>query len=340
MNNIVKNPVIGFFFLTFWVGYIFLFSYFTSEKFGTAYGILVTVNGAAFHILAITINLGILIPRFLTLGKISQYFISLSILAIVSIVLRMNVENLLSAIYTIPADSPTRHFLFTGGSVVIFLVLFTMFNFTVDWFAQEKIRRELETQKMSAELNYLKAQINPHFFFNTLNNLYSLAIKNAPETPEVILKLSELMRYMLYESKEERVALHTELEYLKSFIDLQILRIPDTLQFQYNINGNPEGHLIEPMLMLPIVENAFKHVRKNEKGFYIDVQITIETDKIALEVANTHLPNTGSARKHSSGIGLQNVRRRLELLYPKQNTFITENTPLEYRTKLTIHDRS
>jgi LytS/YehU family sensor histidine kinase len=323
-------------FIVFWVGYVGVFAYFTGKDRGPAFGILMAVDGAFFHLLAIVINLSLLVPRLLQRGKNGTYILAVTALALVCIVLRMNTENVIAGIYNVPTESPVRHFLATASLVVLFLLLFTMFKFSVDWFEQEKARRELETQKLTAELNYLKAQINPHFFFNTLNNLYSLAIKNAPETPDVILKLSELMRYMLYESKEERVALPTELEYLKSFIDLQLLRVADDMDFQYTLTGEAGGHLIEPMLFLPLVENAFKHARKNEKGFYIDVSLDVQPQRITMQVANSYQPSTASARKHSSGIGLQNVRRRLELLYPQRHELTVAQTPNEYRTKLTL----
>lgn len=337
MGSLFKNRWATVLFVLFWAGYLAVFAYFTGVDRGMAFGSLMALDGAFFHLAAIYINLTYLVPRLLQRGKNLQYVVAFTLLALVCIVLRMNAENAITTAFGMPTEGTVRHFLATAGLVIFFLLLFTMFKFSVDWFEQEKARRELETQRLAAELNYLKAQINPHFFFNTLNNLYSLAIKNAPETPDVILKLSELMRYMLYESKEERVELASELEYLKSFIDLQMLRISNGIDLRYDTHGNPDGITIQPMLFLPLVENAFKHARKNEKGFYIEVNLDVQPKHIAMEVANTYQANTPAARKHSSGIGLQNVQRRLELLYPRQHQLIVTQTPEEYRIKLSVN---
>ncbi len=339
MRSFFRNRLIATLFLLFWGGYIALFGYLVSVSEGEKPWFWLTVCGAAFHLGAIVINLELLIPRLLAKNKTGAYAIALVGMVLVVVVLRTAAEQGLYQLFGLNTSSlgTWQHNLSVGLSVSVLLAFFTMLKFSIDWFEQEKNRRVLEREKMAAELNYLKAQINPHFFFNTLNNLYSLAIKNAPETPDAILKLSELMRYTLYESAEPRVLLQRDIVYLKSFIDLQLLRMMDNLEFLFSVKGDTENRTIEPMLLLPFVENAFKHARRNEAGFFIHVDLEANGHWLNMKVSNTHMPNTTSARKHSSGIGLENVRRRLELLYPKAHTLQVHESSGVYSISLSLN---
>jgi two-component system LytT family sensor kinase len=171
-------------------------------------------------------------------------------------------------------------------------------------------------EKQSGELALLRSQINPHFLFNTLNNIYSLVYKKSDDAPEAVMKMSSIMRYMLYDATTDKVLLEKEIEYLKSFIELEKLRIRHKDFVELNITGNVEGRTIAPMLLIPFVENAFKHGSRSVTNPGIRINLSIGPKQILFEVSN-HVRQNGTATKDEvGGIGLTNIRRRLNLLYP------------------------
>jgi two-component system, LytTR family, sensor kinase len=191
-----------------------------------------------------------------------------------------------------------------------------------EWFKSEQQREALKVENLNAELKFLKSQINPHFLFNCLNTIYSLAHKHSAQTEHAIVKLSTIMRYMIYESNEDKVQLQQELQYLEDYIDIQRLRMPDDIVVDYAVQGNPVGLRIEPMLLVPFVENAFKHGISYAEPSFIAIAVAIEKNQVRLVVENS-LFRQRVAEK--GGIGLQNVRKRLELLYTEDHELeITE----------------
>lgn len=180
----------------------------------------------------------------------------------------------------------------------------------------EKIRKEKENETLKTELTFLRSQVSPHFMFNVLNTLVSLARKKSDLIEPSLIQLSNLMRYMLYESNDERIRLEQEVEYLRSYIDLQMLRFGDDVRIELNISKDLEGYEIEPMLLISFVENAFKHGIGMIEEPTIKVVLTIDKTKhwLDFKVENEVSPQEDSKDK-SSGIGLINMRRRLELLY-------------------------
>jgi len=241
-------------------------------------------------------------------------------------------------IYSIPNY---HHFFFFIITRSFFAALFifglsTSYKVTIEWFNSERQKKELENEKLASELAFLKSQINPHFLFNTLNNVYSLAFKKSDDTPDAIIKLSKLMRYMLYESNERQVFLSKEIDYLHNYIDLQKLRLPETVEIKFNVEGDIEGRLIEPMLLIPFVENAFKHgVSYNEKS-QINISIKLNADEL-LFVVDNKINNAQLTEESGSGIGLLNVKRRLSLLYPGKHKIIIKDDTYEYRVILKIY---
>jgi LytS/YehU family sensor histidine kinase len=171
---------------------------------------------------------------------------------------------------------------------------------------------------MVTELKMLKSQINPHFFFNSLNSIYSLALENNPKTPEVVLQLSELMRYVLYDSSADRVDLKSEIVFLKNYVELEKSRFESSIRVEFSYNDNlPESVKIAPLLFIPFIENAFKHCNKggaNIPEIIIQV-ITSKLPAVELVVENSREPNI-SEHKQNGGVGLENAKKRLELIYP------------------------
>jgi len=194
-----------------------------------------------------------------------------------------------------------------------------MLRFAEDWFQLEARKKEIENEKLTAELRFLKAQINPHFLFNTLNNLYYLALTQSPKTTEVIDKLSQMMRNMIYDSNHPKVPLSKEIEYMENYISLEKLRLGDRVPISFTVNGTPpDGVMIEPFLFITFLENAFKHgVNTNAEGSWVKVEISLAAKQCVYSVANSRLPRI-EKNDDKSGIGLPNLRRRLELSYPER----------------------
>lgn len=207
---------------------------------------------------------------------------------------------------------------------VVFIFLSAVLKFTIDWFLNERIQRDLENQRLSAELSFLKSQINPHFLFNSLNSIYSLAYQKSDTTPEAILKLSEIMRYMLYECNDNKVDLAKELQYLQNYIDLQKIRFGNKAFINYEVIGEVTNQHIVPLLLIAFIENAFKHGVANDPLAAISLRINIEEAHLYFFLQNKkHNHN----RDAGGGIGLMNVKRRLDLLYPgKYNLDIRDET--------------
>ena len=200
----------------------------------------------------------------------------------------------------------------------------------------EDQRRMLEKQNITSELALLRSQVSPHFLFNTLNNINALTTKDAQKTYQSVIKLSEIMRYMLQEVKNDEILLVKEIEYLNSYIGLLQLRVDDNKFIQFNIDGPVENVMIAPMLFVPLVENAFKHGRKDVESPGVTVNIWVKNQTLTFEVVN-YIKNGSIKVDTTSGIGIPNLRRRLELLYPNSHTFRTEIIGDKYKALLSIN---
>ncbi len=193
----------------------------------------------------------------------------------------------------------------------------TAIKITMDWLKEHKRLTDLEKLQLETELQFLRTQVSPHFFLNTLNNIYALAIEKSNKTPKVIIKLSELMKYMLYETKVERQSLKKEILSIQNYLDLERLRSGEKLEIDMEISGEIENKTIAPMLILSFVENAFKHgVNKNIKPVTVKISFKIEGDFLFFSITNPK-PAVTEYNKTipSSGIGLENVKKRLALGY-------------------------
>ncbi|TAF64580.1 MAG: sensor histidine kinase [Cytophagales bacterium] len=187
---------------------------------------------------------------------------------------------------------------------------------------QEQATQNLEKEKLEAELKFLKGQIHPHFLFNTLNNLYALTLKKSDNAPDIVLKLSELLQYMLYDSNAPVVALEKEIHHLQSYISLEKMRYGKRLEVNFQVYDTLKGSQIAPMLILPFVENSFKHGASGDiEEPWISIDIALKDQQMTLKVENSKslTPSKHSEKDYAKGIGLQNVQRRLELLYPQQH---------------------
>ncbi|MFD0752170.1 sensor histidine kinase [Mucilaginibacter calamicampi] len=218
------------------------------------------------------------------------------------------------------------------------ILLSVCYRIIIDNRAKQQLLKERETQHLKSELTFLRSQISPHFMFNVLNNLVALARKKSDSLEPAIVSLSQLMRYMLYESDDSRVTLGKEVEYIKSFISLQMLRFRDSVKTNLDVQGNIDFYAIEPMLLIPFVENAFKHGTGMLETAVIDITLSVDevTRLMRFSVANDVGPADDS-KDGSSGIGIANVRRRLAILYPDKHELTISNTPDKFTVDLTIY---
>jgi len=203
--------------------------------------------------------------------------------------------------------------------IIIFFIYSLLIRLAINWYENQKLQSDFNNQKQISELALLRSQVNPHFFFNTLNNIYSLVYQKSDDAPEAVMKLSSIMRYMLYDATTDKVLLEKEIEYLKSFIELEKLRLRNKDFVSLSINGSAEGLTIAPMLLIPFVENAFKHASRVVPSPGILVNLEINPQEISFEVKNFIRKNQRSPKDQQGGIGLNNIRRRLELLYPQKH---------------------
>jgi len=174
--------------------------------------------------------------------------------------------------------------------------------------------KKSQEEKQKAELSYLKSQVNPHFLFNTLNGIYSLALDESKKTPDAIVRLSELMRYVITDISKDYVPLQQEIEHLMNYVELQKLRLEETVKINFDVTDQTEGLLIAPLLLIPFVENAFKYGINSKSISQIDIKLFVEKDRMEFQVKNKIEPFPGLSAQ--TGTGLENVKKRLELTYP------------------------
>lgn len=205
-------------------------------------------------------------------------------------------------------------------------------------FHQEKQMNQVQLEKITTEINYLKAQINPHFLFNTLNNLYGMALQKSDKTPEVIMKLSKMMDYMLYDTDDAKVYLVKDIGNLENYIALEKIRQGNNAYIKYNREGEADEQKIVPLLFLPLVENGFKHgVNELIKGAFLEIRLHISANSVTLMVKNNYKLKNGAGIVQRTGIGLTNLKRRLELFYPGKHLLTVNQADTTYEAQLTIH---
>ena len=312
-------------------------------------------------IVLVYVNLYILLPKFYYPKKYGRYIGCLCACLLIGGIY----SRFMGWSYTIPwekvhnpsmtSNEPTNFYIpirILRNSLNYFPIIgITMFlQLLQNAYANEQRMRALEEEKHQAEMDLLKAQVRPHFFFNTLNSLYALTMVKSDKGPEVVLQLSELMHYMLYEANAAQVSLTTEITHLHNYIGIEQLRFGDRLNLQLETPNSTTGRMIAPLLLLPFIENAFKHSlsRETEKA-WVHIGIHLQDNQLSMKVANSYHPHGQKGR--GPGIGLANVRKRLALTYPGQHQLdIRPGAPpphqalcspdgiFEVHLKLTLHE--
>lgn len=196
--------------------------------------------------------------------------------------------------------------------------------------------QQTKEEKLHAEISFLKAQINPHFLFNTLNSIYSLTLTKSDDAPEALIRLSSMMRYAVTEAHQHHVSLSKELEYISNYINLQQLRLPAKASAYFDVSGEINGYEIAPLILMPFVENAFKYGVNAEENSSIDIRIHVYNKELVLRVHNRKVSVRDVTSKRSTGIGLENTRLRLELLYAGKHELIVKDDEKDFTVHLTM----
>lgn len=330
--------------ISFWLVYLSFFFYQLSNfRHGretdwgraTVFGII----QLAFTMLIAYLNYFYFLPRFLVHKKVWRYLLEFLIPFAIIITIRVHLQRFLIDGYTYQRQHFYSTFYIVEICIItLFITIFIgMVRFAVNWFELAAKQKEIENERLTAELNFLKAQINPHFLFNTLNNLYYLAYTQSPNTTEVIAKLSQMMRYMIYDSNYQQVPLSKEIEYMQNYISLERLRLNSQIPIKFDIEGNPQEVLIAPLIFITFLENAFKHgVSNSHPGAWINILIRLSGKECIYQVENSKILSAKPESEQKSGIGLQNVKRRLELSYPDRYKLVIEDKPDRYFVQLNI----
>ncbi len=291
-----------------------------------------------FYAFLVYLNLLYLIPNYLARYAFVYFGLVLAVCALVT-----PIEVLV--FYLKFHDQPlyrarlveTQIWIFIGNVIVIFVS--TILRVIMDWWRYQNEKQVLLTQTMQSELRFLKSQINPHFLFNTLNNLYALTLKKSDKAPEIVLKLSEIMRYMLYECNERRVHLTKEIQYIYNYLDLERLRQPKEADIRFVVEGQISEQMVAPLLFIPFLENSFKHGLNNQLqgGGFVRLRLRVLGEDLEFFIENSkaeRVPRQEHPR--SGGIGLVNVRQRLQMLYPENHTLIIQDEPHRYSVTLQL----
>lgn len=304
----------------FWLGlFIFLFLI-KQDNNSIIYAIILNIGQVLLFMALVYANIYYLVPKFLVNNRILIYLINL-----ISLVLLVTSARVVFHFWLLTGSLDKQFDLLTDGQIILFVLHFfialasTVFYITSNWVRNAREKQELKTEQIQTELKFLKSQINPHFLFNILNSLYALTLKKSDMAPTMVIKLSEMMRYMLYECNEKRVPLEKEINYLRNYLDLEKLRIGNKMDVSLNVNGDLENKFIAPLIFINFVENSFKHGginATNSKGHvYLDIHVNEKEIHFILENSKPLRLMETKTLKAPGGIGLKNVKDRLDLVY-------------------------
>ncbi|QQS52239.1 MAG: sensor histidine kinase [Bacteroidota bacterium] len=322
-----------------------VFTYFeeSSSNLTSSSAIWQHILRVVFSAIATYINYLILIPVFLRKSK----FIPFVLCNVVNLVIFSFLVFIVAVTSYVNGNLQNggileHHIIYTFSILyaLFFIVASTMFYYAQEWNKLKDIASKLiriEKEKIESEHNALKAQLNPHFLFNTLNNIYALSLAKSDNTPKIVLKLSELMSYILYECKEEFVPVQKEIDFLKNYIELEKIRTKNT-QIEFNWDGNSADLKIAPLLFIPFVENSFKHSRTDSDISTITIKLHTDSQSVLHFYCKNNKGNQKtSVEEKYKGVGIENVKKRLALLYHQNHQLLISDEPYSYKVELDIN---
>ena len=293
------------------------------------------------NIILFYLNYLVLVPKLLLKKKTGLYvFCAIVFIAFFTFLFR-EIDTKIDKSFMLLDRGPRPKHFFMGMKMVMvavnsFLILAigTVIRIYSEWSSSEITKKQIEAQKSSSELHFLKNQISPHFLFNSLNSIYSLTTKKSNDAPEAVITLSELLRYMLYQTNQDFVLLSKELDYIQNYLKLQRIRIANNEHVTINIHGAITNQKIRPLLLISFIENAFKYGTDFKGNTKIKIEIYVKDDELQFTCVN--LIGSRKNDKNSSGIGLQNTQDRLKLLYPNNHWLNIKEVDNEFVVKLTL----
>ncbi len=280
---------------------------------------------ALFWVPYIYLNLYVLVPKLLLKQRYWGYLAAISTTTALFVFL---IQEGMYALFTRFYEVSPEEVWFAGleGNLIHLSELLLIYGltmalfFTQQWYQKDRYTQELEKRNLQTELKQLKSQINPHYVFNTLNTIYFLMEQDNEEAKELLLRFSDNLSHQLYDSRQDRIPLSKEIRYLRNYMAMERIRHGDLLTFDFRCSAQESTFLIPPMLLMPLVENAFKHSRSAEP-YAVRINLEVHGSMLELEVKNTIPATRAKGTKENRGIGLQNVKRRLELLFPQDYQF-------------------
>lgn len=327
--------------VVFWIIYfIFTFLKWGSYHQDYMYSFKTTLLGFPIHMTLTYFNIYFLMPRYVYTKKLWTYAGVMLVALYIMLLVKFNLTYYLvdhDVWHGRPGiqDRITLDYALQNMLGELYVISFvTAIKITIDWLNDHNKLHDLEKRQLTTELRFLRSQISPHFFFNTLNNIYSLTLEKSNKAPEIILKLSELMRYLLYNTKKQKQDLRSEIVCIQNYLDLERIRFNDSLKVDVTLSGDLENKKIAPLLLIPLVENCFKHGANNNltDPMIIRMDFNVEDDGfLYFKLSNTIPKANGYVKPKTGGIGISNVRKRLELgygpkdyhldIYEKENMF-------------------
>jgi len=329
----------SFYHVLFWVLLFFVMLVTSMPRMGFYTAFITDVINVGFFALIAYFNYLFLLPRYL---KDKNLFLHFLFLVVASLLLTPIKTFFL---YQVSSGNNELQSYYLNNQTFIFIstlfvgAMATIFRIMNEWTIQQKDKKELESQTLQSELKFLKSQINPHFLFNTLNSLYALTLKKSDLAPAIVLKLAEMMRYMRYECNEKEVLLSKEINYLKNYLELEKLRHGNNMDIDLKITGEIEKQKIAPLILIPFIENSFKHGANNQIGQgYVNFDLDVHQNELRMKLENSKTPSLPKALdKRSGGIGLVNVKRRMEIIYPNKHHLNILESPNTYKIELNLN---
>ncbi len=322
----------------FWLGLLCLMMLANVPAMGFWEALLTNLITVAFYVAITYIDYFYLFPKYLKDRKLWFHFVLVGLYALLLTPIKMAAIHWVTWSSEESFDQDASHMFFIFLSLYFVGICSSIYRIMNEWLVQQRDKKELEKQTLQSELNFLKSQINPHFLFNTLNSLYALTLKKSDLAPEIVLKLSEMMRYMLYECNEKTVLLSKEIQYIQNYLDLEKLRHGNKMDVHFYVVGDTQHKRIAPLLLMPFIENAFKHgINSQVSQGYVNIELAVEADDLYIKVDNSKSPSVPRiSEKKSGGIGLMNVKRRLNILYSDLHHLEIKESPISYQIELNL----
>jgi sensor histidine kinase YesM len=288
------------------------------------YSFKTNILSFASHIPLAYLNIYVLMPRLVYTKKFALYGLTIFLVLIVALIFRFYSTYYLVGSNVWPeGPEPIDHITLNYAIQMMIGELYVMsfvtaIKITIDWLQEKTKLHDLEKRQLVTELRFLRTQVSPHFFFNTLNNIYSLTLEKSEKAPQLVLKLSNMMRYLLYATKESTLPLMREIENIQNYVEIERVRFDHDLEVDIDVEGDFEDASIAPMLLIPLVENAFKHgANKSLERMRIAMRFVIQGNDLHFEIINSIPVSLNPEPDKVGGIGLSNVKKRLELGYAK-----------------------